>query len=63
MAGVFNLRPALLRYTFTWDVNVVLQYLKNLGPSDKLLLKKTYYEASYAYCIDFRTKMSNFVAT
>ena len=39
MAGVFNLRPALPRYTFTWDVNVVLQYLNNLGPSDKLLLK------------------------
>ena len=28
MKGVFILRPALPRYNVTWDVNIVLNYLK-----------------------------------
>ncbi|XP_071797703.1 uncharacterized protein [Asterias amurensis] len=40
MTGVFNMRPAIPRYTCTWDVNTVLQYLTNLGPSNKLFLKE-----------------------
>lgn len=32
LKGVFNLRPALPRYNVTWDVNIVLDYLKTLSP-------------------------------
>ncbi|XP_038051563.1 uncharacterized protein LOC119724536 isoform X1 [Patiria miniata] len=39
MTGVFNLRPAMPRYNFTWDVNIVFKYLKELGPGEKLPLK------------------------
>ena len=28
MRGVFNIKPSLPRYVHTWDVNVVLTYLK-----------------------------------
>ena len=40
LKGAFHERPPLPRYTFTWDVNKVLQYLKSLGPSNGLNLKQ-----------------------
>ena len=40
LKGAFHERPPLPRYTSTWDVNRVLQYLKSLGPSSDLTLKK-----------------------
>ena len=30
LKGVFNLRPALPKYSTTWDVSVVLKYIKSL---------------------------------
>ena len=39
MKGVFRLRPTLPKYTFTFDATVVLQYLKQMDPFDKLSLK------------------------
>lgn len=38
MKGVYTLRPALPRYNVTWDVNVVLKYLKGLSPLESLSL-------------------------
>lgn len=38
--GVFQSRPALPRYTSTWDTSVVLSYLKKLHPADKLTLQQ-----------------------
>lgn len=38
MRGVFVLRPALPRYNVTWDVNIVLKYLKSLSPLSSLSL-------------------------
>ena len=32
MKGIFNERPALPKYDITWDVNIVLHYLKSLSP-------------------------------
>ena len=40
LKGAFHERPPLPRYTSTWDVNRVLQYLKSLGPFSDLTLKK-----------------------
>lgn len=34
MAGVFNSRPPIPRYTKTWDIDLVLKYIMNL-PEDK----------------------------
>lgn len=40
MKGVFNLRPSLPRYNVTWDVNIVLKFLKKLTPISSLSLLK-----------------------
>ena len=39
LKGVFNTRPSLPRYTSTWDVSVVLKYLKQLPAYDQISLK------------------------
>ena len=39
LAGVFNSNPPQPRYTSTWDVNVVISYLKSLPPNAALSLK------------------------
>jgi len=39
LKGAFHVRPPLPRYTATWDVQVVLQYLEGLRPSTSLSLK------------------------
>lgn len=36
LTGVFQENPPKPKYTTTWDVNVVLQHIKNLGPNDTL---------------------------
>ena len=37
--GAYHARPPLPRYTSTWNVQVVLQYIDNLGPSSSLSLR------------------------
>lgn len=39
MKGVFNLRTPIPRYKETWDVNLVLNYLRKLSPVKYLSLK------------------------
>ena len=39
MKGIFNLKPPTPRYCFTWDVSVVLKFLRTLYPLEKLSLK------------------------
>ena len=38
MRAVFNEKPALPRYSATWDPDLVLSYLRGLGPNDGLSL-------------------------
>ena len=38
MKGVFNDRPPLPKYTSTWKVETILNYLESLGDNDKLSL-------------------------
>ncbi|XP_071165217.1 uncharacterized protein [Mytilus edulis] len=38
MRGIFNARPSLPKYTETWDVNIVLDYLKTLPANEELTL-------------------------
>lgn len=40
LKGVFQKRPALPKYAFTWDVSVVLSYLRTLVPVHSLSLEK-----------------------
>ena len=40
MRGVFNSRPPQPRYTTTWDVTDVLNYLRTLIPNDKISLEQ-----------------------
>ncbi|GFN84141.1 hypothetical protein PoB_001064700 [Plakobranchus ocellatus] len=39
MRGVFNLRTSCPRYTYIWDVSLVLKYLRTLAPSTGLKLQ------------------------
>lgn len=39
MKGIFQSRPPLPRYSKTWDVNLVLQYIGAMGNSQELSLK------------------------
>ena len=40
MKGIFHLRPPQPRYTTTWDVNIVLSFLKLRVPQSKIILKE-----------------------
>ena len=40
LKGVFELRPSLLRYTTTWDVSIVFNYIKSLSENGLLSLKE-----------------------
>jgi len=40
MTGVFNKRPPKPKYTFIWDVEVVLKYISNLKCNEQLSLKE-----------------------
>lgn len=42
--GVFELRPPLPRYTFIWDANIVLDYLKNFHPIQDMPLSYVTYK-------------------
>ena len=39
MQGVFNSRPPCPRYSFIWDVDVVIRYLHSMGSAEELSLK------------------------
>ena len=39
LKGAYYIRPPLPRYTVTWDVQLVLQYIEGLGPFTSLSLK------------------------
>ena len=38
--GVFNMRPPQPRYSHTWDINIVFNYISNMGPNYSLSLKQ-----------------------
>ena len=40
LKGAFNDRPPLPKYTSTWDVQVVLDYLQSPGENENLSLKQ-----------------------
>ena len=44
MEGVFETKPSLPRYTETWDVNIMINYLASLGPPKELTLKVLTYK-------------------
>ena len=37
--GVYHLRPPMPQYTYTWDINLIFEYLKTLDDNNKLDLK------------------------
>ena len=53
LRGVFNIKPSLPRYVNTWDVNIVLNFLKNMNSFDVISL-------SDFDCFVYWSKMSNF---
>ena len=51
LKGAFHSRPPLPRYTSTWNVQVVLQYLEGLGPSNTLPLKQLTFKLTMLMCL------------
>ena len=51
LKGVFNLRPALPKYYTTWDVSVVLKYIKSLKVLTQCDLKNLSYRLGILLCI------------
>ena len=51
MKGIFKLRPAIPRYTETYDINQVLNYLKTLGDNNNISIKDLTYRLSTLLCI------------
>ena len=37
--GVYHLRPPMPQYTYTWDINLIFEYLKTLDDNNKKDLK------------------------
>ena len=51
LKGVFNLRPALPKYSTTWDVSLVLKYRKSLKALKQCDLKSLLYRLAILLCI------------
>ena len=51
LKGVFEIKPSLPRYTAVWDVGVVLEYLKKMGPNSSLCLKRLTLKLTMLLCI------------
>ena len=51
LKGDFNLRPALPRYSTTWDVSIVLKYIKSLEALKQCGLKSLSYRLVILLCI------------
>lgn len=55
MKGIFELKPALPKYTEIWNVNVVLQFLKTFDPDKSLLSLKEFEVSTCYFGINFPT--------
>ena len=51
LRGIFRLKPSLPRYTVTFDVNVVLSYLKHMGQSRDISLQLLSYRLVTLFCL------------
>ena len=51
LKGVFQLKPSLPRYSSIWDVSVVLQHLRSLGPPTQLELKSLTKKTTMLLCL------------
>ena len=51
LKGVFELRPALPKYTEMWDVGIVLRYLKTLYPPQDITLKQLTLKTTTLLCL------------
>ena len=62
LRGVFNQRPALPKYSCTWDVNIVLNYIKGMSSNDMLSLPRFDFQNCDRPIIEIiiRSKITNF---
>ena len=51
MKGIFKLRPSLPRYMVTYDVNIVLNYLKSFPPIPAIQLKELTFKVTTLLCL------------
>ena len=56
MKGIFELRPALPKYTEIWDVNVVLNYLKTFDEVSVIPLKELTLKLTMLLCLTTRQR-------
>ena len=51
MKGIYNLRPPVSRYVKTWNVNIVLNKLRNLSPVKYISLKVLSMKLAMILCL------------
>ena len=51
MKGINNLRPPVSRYVQTWDVNIVLNKLRNVSPVKYISLKVLSMKLAMILCL------------
>ena len=51
LSRMFRKRPALPRYSTTFDVNIVLKYVKSFGESNDLPFKSLSYRLATLFCL------------
>ena len=62
LKGIFNSRPAVPRYTSTWDVNKVTSYLERLGSKEQLSLKQLSKKLAFLLAITSAERGSELIA-
>ena len=51
MKGIFELKPALPKYTEIWDVNIVLKYLRTFESVSSLSFKELTLNLTMLLCL------------
>ena len=62
LKGVFNSRPPALRYSSTWDVNIVLSYLRSLPDNTSLPLTLLTYKLAMLMALSNADRCSDLAA-
>ena len=62
LKGAFNLRPPLPKYSTSWDVEVLLSFIKKLGPNESLSLKDLSQKSSILLALTTMDGVSEVVA-
>ena len=62
LKGVFNCRPPVPKYSCTWDVDIVLSYLKDLPDNESLLFQLLLHKVAMLMALSNADRCSDMAA-